>query len=60
MHWPAIVAVPGFPRIVAACALLAHKDERQPREKFGDEYREYQRRVTMFIPRSHRPPTGEL
>jgi protein-S-isoprenylcysteine O-methyltransferase Ste14 len=37
--------------IVLAYTLLARKEERQMLEKFGDEYREYQRRVPRFIPR---------
>lgn len=51
VHWPTIVSVAGFPIIVGAYALLARKEERQMLLKFGDEYREYQRRVPMFIPR---------
>ena len=51
VHWPTIVSVAAFPIIVAAYALLARKEERQMLEKFGDQYREYQRRVPMFIPR---------
>jgi methanethiol S-methyltransferase len=51
VHWPTIVSVAAFPIIVLAYTLLARKEERQMLEKFGDEYREYQRRVPMFIPR---------
>ncbi len=51
VHWPTIVSVTAFPVIVLAYTLLARKEERQMLEKFGDEYREYQRRVPMFIPR---------
>jgi protein-S-isoprenylcysteine O-methyltransferase Ste14 len=51
VHWPTIVSVAAFPVIVLAYTLLARKEERQMLEKFGDEYREYQRRVPMFIPR---------
>ena len=51
VHWPTIVSVAAFPVIVAAYTLLARKEERQMLDKFGDEYREYQRRVPMFIPR---------
>jgi protein-S-isoprenylcysteine O-methyltransferase Ste14 len=40
-----------FPIIVLAYTYLARKEERQMTEKFGDEYRAYQRRVPMFIPR---------
>lgn len=51
VHWPTIVSVAAFPIIVFAYTMLARKEERQMLEKFGDEYREYQRRVPMFIPR---------
>lgn len=51
VHWPTIVSVAAFPVIVIAYTMLARKEERKMLEQFGDEYREYQRRVPMFIPR---------
>lgn len=51
VHWPTIVSVTAFPIIVLAYTFLARKEERQMVEKFGEEYREYQRHVPMFIPR---------
>ena len=51
VHWPTIVSVIAFPVIVLAYTLLSRREERQMLDKFGDEYREYQRRVPMFIPR---------
>lgn len=51
VHWPTIVSVAAFPIIVFAYTMLARKEERQMLEKFGDEYRSYQRRVPMFIAR---------
>jgi len=51
VHWPTIVSVAAFPIIILAYTLLARKEEAQMLEKFGDEYREYQQRVPMFIPR---------
>jgi methanethiol S-methyltransferase len=51
VHWPTIVSVVAFPLIVIAYVFLARKEERQMLEQFGDEYRDYQRRVPMFIPR---------
>jgi protein-S-isoprenylcysteine O-methyltransferase Ste14 len=51
VHWPTIVSVAAFPVIVFAYALLALREERQMLETFGDDYRAYQRRVPMFIPR---------
>lgn len=52
VHWPTIVSVAAFPIIVISYTLVARKEERQILAKFGDEYREYQRRVPIFIPRS--------
>lgn len=51
VHWPTIVSLVAFPVIVIAYTLLARKEERQMLDEFGDEYRAYQRRVPMFIPR---------
>lgn len=51
VHWPTIVSLVAFPVIVVAYTLLARKEERQMLAEFGDEYRAYQRRVPMFIPR---------
>lgn len=51
VHWPTIVSVVALPIIVGAYTWLARKEERQMLRTFGDEYRRYQRRVPMFIPR---------
>ena len=50
VHWPTVFSLAAFPIVVIAYALLARKEERQMIKKFGDEYREYQRRVPMFLP----------
>ena len=52
VHWPTIFSVIAFPVIVVAYTVLARKEERRMVAEFGDEYRDYQRRVPMFIPRS--------
>lgn len=51
VHWPTIVSVVAVPVIVIAYTVLARKEERQMMQQFGQKYREYQRRVPMFIPR---------
>ena len=52
VHWPTIISAIAFPVIISAYAFLARKEERQMLAEFGDEYRAYQRRVPMFIPRA--------
>ena len=51
VHWPTIFSVALFPVIVLAYYFLARKEERDMVGRFGEEYRAYQRRVPMFVPR---------
>ncbi len=51
VHWPTIFSVTVFPLIVLAYGLLARREEQQMLARFGEEYREYQRQVPMFLPR---------
>jgi len=51
VHWPTLFSVAIFPIIVLAYILLARSEERKVLAQFGDEYRDYQDRVPMFIPR---------
>jgi len=51
VHWPTIFSVALFPVIVLVYWLLARREEKRVLQEFGDEYRAYQRRVPMFIPR---------
>ena len=51
VDWPSMFSVALVPVIVLAYALLARREEKQVLAQFGDEYREYQRRVPMFLPR---------
>lgn len=58
VHWPTVFSLAAFPIVVIAYVLLARKEERQMLDRFGDEYREYQERVPMFLP--HRAQWYEL
>jgi len=51
VHWPTLFSVGLFPIIVLAYGLLARSEEKRVIEQFGEEYREYQRRIPMFFPR---------
>lgn len=51
VHWPTVFSVGLFPLIVLAYVLLARSEERRMVTEFGEAYRDYQRRVPMFIPR---------
>jgi protein-S-isoprenylcysteine O-methyltransferase Ste14 len=51
VHWPTLFSVGLFPVIVFAYYRLARREERQMLECFGEDYRIYQRRVPMFVPR---------
>lgn len=51
VHWPTIFSVALFPIIVLAYYLLARSEERKVENEFGEAYREYRKRVPMFIPR---------
>lgn len=50
VHWPTVFSLAAFPIVVIAYSLLARKEEREMAARFGDEYREYRRRVPMFLP----------
>lgn len=50
VHWPTLFSVGLFPFIVVAYTFLARKEERSMLAQFGEEYRNYQRKVPMFLP----------
>ncbi len=50
IHWPTIVTLALFPVIVWVYVSLARKEEARMVERFGETYRDYQRRVPMFFP----------
>lgn len=51
VHWPTIFSVALFPVIVVMFTWLARREERDMREQFGEQYRRYQQRTPMFVPR---------
>lgn len=50
VQWPTIPTLVMFPILVVMYVRLAKREERQMIAEFGDEYREYARRVPAFIP----------
>ncbi|NIO21200.1 MAG: isoprenylcysteine carboxyl methyltransferase, partial [Candidatus Aenigmarchaeota archaeon] len=51
IHWPTIPTLILFPFIFVAYYTLSRKEEKVMIKKFGDEYREYIKKVPMFFPR---------
>lgn len=50
VHWPTVFSVALFPIIAMVYWALSRKEEHAMLARFGDEYRDYQRHVPMFIP----------
>lgn len=50
VHWPTVFSLAVVPVLVVVYVLLARREEREMTERFGERYREYQRRVPMFFP----------
>ncbi len=51
VHWPTILTLVLAPVIVFVYVHLARREEAELIEQFGSEYRDYQQRVPMFVPR---------
>ncbi len=54
IQWPTIITVLMWPVLIAAYYKLARKEEADMEREFGEEYRKYQEKVPMFIPRISR------
>ncbi|MFV1984031.1 MAG: isoprenylcysteine carboxylmethyltransferase family protein [Thiohalomonadales bacterium] len=50
VHWPTLFSVAILPVIILAYYFLARNEEKKVLEQFGDQYRDYQKQVPMFIP----------
>jgi protein-S-isoprenylcysteine O-methyltransferase Ste14 len=51
LQWPTLLTLAMFPVLVAMYVHLAHEEERDTDERFGDEYRRYCAHTPGFIPR---------
>jgi len=51
LQWPTLLTLAMFPMLVWMYIHLAHQEEREALQQFGDEYRRYMERVPGFIPR---------
>ncbi len=55
LQWPTIVTAAMFPILVTMYVRLAHREERETRTLFGDEYDRYVVATPAFYPRHVRP-----
>lgn len=50
VQWPTIITLAMWPILLIMYYRLAKKEEKEMEKKFRKEYREYKRKVSMFIP----------
>ena len=57
MQWPTILTVVMFPLLVVMYVRLAHREEEEARQVFGEEYQRYTAAVPRWVPRwqTHAP-----
>ena len=58
VQWPTILTLVMFPALVIMYTRLARREEREVRERFGEEYDRYAARTPAFVPRW--PPRSSL
>jgi len=51
IHWPTIPTAAMWPILVVMYYMLAKKEEKEMKNRFGDKYLQYIEKVPMFIPR---------
>jgi protein-S-isoprenylcysteine O-methyltransferase Ste14 len=56
-QWPTVLTLAMFPILVVMYVRLARREEREAIARFGDDYREYMRRVPAFVPGVKRAAT---
>jgi protein-S-isoprenylcysteine O-methyltransferase Ste14 len=56
LQWPTLVTLVMFPILVTVYVRLAHREEREVRAEFGQEWDTYAASVPGFWPRFRRPP----
>ncbi len=52
IQWPTILTLVMFPILTYAYYKLSLREERDMEAKFGEEYREYERAIPRFVPKS--------
>jgi len=50
VHWATLPLLVMWPILLLQYYRLAKKEEREMQKEFGDKYKEYRKRVPMFIP----------
>ena len=50
VHWPTVFSVTLFPIIVIIYTLLSYREEKRMLKEFGEQYRDYKERTSMFFP----------
>lgn len=59
LQWPTLITLLMFPVLLVAYARLARYEESEALARFGDAYRDYQRRTPSFLPRFRgKDPSG--
>ena len=57
-QWPTLVTLVMFPVLVFMYVHLAHREETNTLEEFGEEYRAYMQDTPAFFPKFTRPQPG--
>jgi protein-S-isoprenylcysteine O-methyltransferase Ste14 len=58
VQWPTLVTLVMFPILVVTYVRLAHREEREVAQEFGDAWTAYARQTPRWFPRLTRPQPG--